>query len=81
MEIKTLSRLGRFKDIVVILVRYGFVDILERLDLPSGLVPKRLEQASRESTWVRIRKAMEELGPTFIKVGQILSLRTDLIPL
>ena len=81
MEIKTLSRLGRFRDIVVILVRYGFVDILERLDLPSGLVPKRLEQASQESTWVRIRKALEELGPTFIKVGQILSLRTDLIPL
>jgi ubiquinone biosynthesis protein len=81
MDLRTLGRLGRFKDIVITLLRYGFDDLVHRLDLP-GMGPlKRIEKADRElGTYERIRYALEDLGPTFVKFGQIMSLRPDLLP-
>ncbi len=68
--------LKRTKEIIFILAKYGFGDIIESLGIP---VPfKREVNLSRSE---RIRKAIEELGPTFIKLAQVLSLRPDLIPL
>jgi ubiquinone biosynthesis protein len=81
LDLKTIARVGRFKDIVVTLVRYGFDDLVQRLDLPGTGVIKRIEKAGRElGTYERIRYALEELGPTFVKFGQIMSLRPDLLP-
>lgn len=81
MDIKALMSLGRFKDIVTILVKYGFDDIVSRLDIPSVGLMKRGQGADRElGTFERIRCALEDLGPTFIKFGQIMSLRPDLLP-
>ncbi len=81
MDLRTIARVGRFKDIVVTLVRYGFDDLVERLDLPGIGVIKRIEKADRElGTYERIRYALEELGPTFVKFGQIMSIRPDLLP-
>jgi len=54
---------------------------VQRLDLPGTGVIKRIEKAGRElDTYERIRYALEELGPTFVKFGQIMSLRPDLLP-
>ncbi len=81
MDLRTIARLGRFKDIVFTLIRYGFDDLVQRLDLPGTGVIKRIEKAGRElDTYERIRYALEELGPTFVKFGQIMSLRPDLLP-
>ncbi|WP_028322141.1 ABC1 kinase family protein [Desulfatiglans anilini] len=81
MEIKTLTNLGRFKDIVLTLLNYGFVDLVDRLDLPGKkLLPKSSRRELELGTWERIRRAMEDLGPTFVKFGQIMSLRPDLLP-
>ena len=88
MILETLSAmrdLGRLHDLASILIRYGFGDVVRRL----GLEPV-LERAGRALNWTRfeellhldppqrVRKAMEDMGPTFIKFGQILSTRVDL---
>ncbi|WP_029897175.1 ABC1 kinase family protein [Desulfohalovibrio reitneri] len=73
----------RLKDILFILGRYGFGEVLENLPLPKRVKPKCVEcpESPRLALWTKIRRALEELGPTFIKVGQILSVRPDLVPM
>ena len=81
MDILALSKLARFRDIVTVLFKYGFDDVAERLQLPGmALIRKTRVAHPGMSTWERVRRGMEELGPTFVKFGQILSLRGDLLP-
>jgi ubiquinone biosynthesis protein len=79
--LRMLKNAVRAKEILSVLARYGFTDILQYLGTHSGpfrrLVPSVGEKLS---TWERIRLACEDLGPTFVKIGQILSTRPDLIP-
>ena len=78
--------LRRYRQITGILVDYGFGAILAQLGLSDQLnIPRRLlrrKPAIEEELSLpqRIRLALEELGPTFIKVGQVLSTRADLLP-
>ena len=77
--------LGRLQQIAAILIRYGFGDMVRRLGLANAL-----EKAGRALRWneaqelaqletpARVRRALEEMGPTFIKLGQILATRVDL---
>jgi ubiquinone biosynthesis protein len=81
MDILALSKLGRFRDIVGVLFKYGFDDVAERLQLPGKILIAKTRIAVPEmTTWERLRRTLEELGPTFVKFGQILSLRGDLLP-
>jgi ubiquinone biosynthesis protein len=84
---RTYRHLNRYHRILRVLFKYGFADLIERLHidqyLESGLrmINRRpREQYERLSRPVRLRMALEELGPTFIKLGQLLSTRPDLIP-
>jgi ubiquinone biosynthesis protein len=71
----------RAKEILTVLARHGFADLLTQIDLPAGFWQQLLPQpSSRHTTEERIRLAAEELGPTFVKLGQFLSMRPDVLP-
>jgi len=80
------THLPRYREIITVLFKYGFADVLRLVALQHIL---RLEDATirihpddailSKPLAERLRLALEELGPTFIKFGQILSSRRDLI--
>ncbi|MGH2271985.1 ABC1 kinase family protein [Anaerohalosphaeraceae bacterium U12dextr] len=82
-----IVRLQRYRHIMAVLMKYGFEELAGivgrhlRVGLGSKVIPlparKEIAQASLAR---RVRLAMEELGPTFIKLGQLLSTRPDLLP-
>ncbi|MCD6408672.1 2-polyprenylphenol 6-hydroxylase [bacterium] len=76
------EKLTRYRQIGNVIVKYGFGIILEKTHLIKILkIPFRKKKKEDFSPPVRVRKMLEELGPTFIKLGQILSTRPDLIPI
>jgi len=76
-----LANTVRVKEIVVVLVRHGFAGIIQEIGAPDAwwrpFVPSSREH---RSIYERIRLAAEELGPTFVKSCQLLSMRPDLVP-
>jgi len=79
--------LGRLHDIASILIRYGFSDIVRRLGMANALERtgkvlhwKEAGELARLEPPARARRALEEMGPTFVKLGQILATRMDLFP-
>jgi ubiquinone biosynthesis protein len=73
----------RFRQILLILARHGFGDVAHRLGLRGlALFSARFRDRdrARESLGRRLRLTFEELGPTFIKLGQMLAGRPDLLP-
>lgn len=83
---RTYRNLKRYRQIIGVLVKYGFGEILDRTNIASYLRIGRKKlfaqhQELAELSWAeRIRLALEELGPTFVKMGQMMSTRPFLIP-
>ena len=76
-----LSNAVRAPEIVAILVRWGFEDLLLQLDTPQFLLRNLVRKKVTHLTpYERVRNACEELGPIFVKFGQILSTRPDRLP-
>lgn len=82
---KRTRHLSRYREIATLFARHGFGFIIEEIGLLHMLsLPKRLLAGNSEidpkSFAERIRRVIEELGPTFVKIGQIASTRPDIIP-
>ncbi|WP_027003843.1 ABC1 kinase family protein [Hugenholtzia roseola] len=89
---KTVKNINRLREVVKVLLKYGMEDIVVNTPLRKFIPPKTTvnwtsdqngdtEMVAVYSTrWERIRMIIEELGPTFIKLAQVLSNRPDFVP-
>ena len=85
--ISVMRDFGRLREIAGILIHYGWGDIVRRLGLGNAaertgrvLHPKEAEEIRHLPAEVRVRLALQDLGPTFVKLGQVLATRADIFP-
>ncbi len=83
----TFRNINRTREILGILIKYGFEDFIANSTLRNLVTERMRIKWLRSNTpvvettrWEKVRMAAEELGPTFIKLAQILSNRPDIIP-
>jgi ubiquinone biosynthesis protein len=83
---KRIRHLQRYREIVNAFIRHGFgftikeLGLSELLSFPKRLFPEGTKGSFNKSTGERIRLFLEELGPTFVKIGQVASTRYDVLP-
>ena len=83
---RTYRHLNRYRQILSVLLKYGFDDLVDRLHIDQYIeIGRRIiaagsQPVTRLPRARRFRMALEELGPAYIKLGQVLSTRSDLLP-
>ncbi|MCB9235931.1 MAG: AarF/ABC1/UbiB kinase family protein [Bacteroidia bacterium] len=84
---RQIKNIRRIREIISILLKYGFEDLVTSTSLRRFVSSKKQITWTRKdkpifeyTRWERIRMAAEELGPTFVKLAQVLSNRPDMLP-
>ncbi|EID44091.1 2-polyprenylphenol 6-hydroxylase [Parageobacillus thermoglucosidasius] len=82
---KRMRHMSRYRDIAIALIRHGFGIVVEEIGFAQFLsLPQKIFFITKEkdgkTIGERIRLVLQELGPTFVKLGQIASTRPDLLP-
>ncbi|MBI4639056.1 MAG: AarF/ABC1/UbiB kinase family protein [Candidatus Tectomicrobia bacterium] len=76
--------IARLRRILNVLLKYGFIDVVQHLGLdeflPVDAFPARTSGDKGEMRARNLRLVLQELGPTYVKLGQVLSTRPDLLP-
>lgn len=76
----TVRDLERLRQIAGVLAVHGFGEVVDRTGLSTLIPGRKRGDAGRMPAGIRLRKVLEDLGPSFVKLGQIMSTRPDLIP-
>ena len=75
------NHLKRYREIALLLWKYGRSDLVRQMNVDEGIDSARAETASAsETTPEHLADDLEAMGPTFVKLGQVLSGRPDLLP-
>ena len=74
------ERIKRYKDVVALLIKYGRSDLVQQNDLDLIGGPGEALATNDQPKAEQLASDLEQLGPTFIKLGQLLSTRGDLLP-
>ncbi|HBH23186.1 MAG TPA: ubiquinone biosynthesis protein [Cytophagales bacterium] len=83
---KTIRNIKRIRRVSEVLLKYGFEDVVHSTRLRYAMRSKgksylgAYQKEFNQNRWERLRLVLEELGPTFIKLGQLLSNRPDILP-
>ncbi len=81
------SNINRYREIISVLIKHGFGELVSQANLEKYVdlgkkifIRKRDKEIIQFTVWERIRMVIEELGPVFVKFGQIMSTRPDFLP-
>lgn len=86
VDLSRYRHIKRYRQIILVFVKHGFGTIIDQLGIFDYInIKKKIEEKDESineklSTGMRLRLSLEELGTTFIKLGQILSTRPDILP-